>query len=41
MKPKWLTQDILLGVTIDMWSSDIGAGISIALGIALGLMRRG
>lgn len=37
MKPKWLTQDILLGVTIDMWSSDIGA----LIGIALGLMRRG
>lgn len=37
MKPKWLTQDILLGVAIDMWTGDIGARI----GIALGLMRRG
>ena len=32
---------ILLGVAIDMWTGDIGAGISIALGIAPGLMRRG
>ena len=37
MQPKWLTQDILLGVAIDMWTGDIGARI----GIALGLMRRG
>jgi hypothetical protein len=35
MKPKWLTQDILLGVASDMWTGDIDARI----GIALGLMR--
>lgn len=26
MQPKWLTQDILLGVAIDMWKGDIGTG---------------
>ncbi|BCY02231.1 hypothetical protein PszF2a_20200 [Stutzerimonas stutzeri] len=37
MQPKWLTQGILLGLAIDMWTGDIGARI----GIAPGLMRRG
>lgn len=27
MQPKWLTQGILLGVAIDMWTGDIGARI--------------
>lgn len=26
MQPKWLTQGILLGVAIDMWTGDIGTG---------------